>query len=513
MDSITDLISWQNVVAILVVYSASVVFYRLFLHPLARFPGPKLAAITLWYEGFYDVIRNGQYTFKIAELHKKYGPIIRISPHELHVIDPSFFEKVYCQEGRWDKHAWAVDAFSGDGAFILTSNHDLHKARRQPMNSFFSKAKVASKQHIIQQQVSKLCTRLSAVVDSKKAINLGAAISAFMADASTSFIIAKSYDHLDCEDFDIGIMNAFQANGSVWRITKHVRWYGPLMKSIPIDWVMKVVDDDMKAFFGYFKQNIQDTKDMLARASSSDSDDKGPRTIVNEIVESNLPAKEKAFERVQQDVATVTGAGFETTAGAFKMIIYHVYSNKDILSRLRAELAPAVRQSAKPLELRTLEQLSYMTSIIMEGLRLSPAIASRTARIAPDRDLFYSDRSGSVKWRIPAGTPVGMTTLLMHTDPTLYPEPMTFNPDRWMDLEFRKATSKTYAPFSRGTRSCIGMHFAWAKIYLALAELVQRFDFQFEGISAEDFECISDQFIIGTKAKGNVNAFVSKYSG
>ena len=51
--------------------------------------------------------------------------------------------------------------------------------------------------------------------------------------------------------------------------------------------------------------------------------------------------------------------------------------------------------------------------------------------------------------------------------------------------------------------------FAWAKMYLALAELVQRFDFQFEGIRAEDFECISDQFIIGTKAKGNLNAFVS----
>jgi len=362
MDSLIDLISWQNIVMIVVLYSASLALYRLFLHPLARFPGPKLAAVTLWYEGYYDVIQNGQYIFKIAELHKRYGtvllhnslqfgsllassvntdlqpgPIIRISPHELHVIDHSFFEKVYCQEGRWDKYAWAVDAFGGEGAFILTPNHDLHKARRQPMNSFFSKAKISSKQHIIQEQVSKLSTRLSGMLNSEKHINLGAAISALMADTSTSFIIAKSYNHLDQEDFDIGIMNAFQANGGVWRITKHVRWYGPLMKSIPIDWVMKVVDDDMKAFFRYFKKTIQDTKGMLAIASTSDSNNKGPRTIVNEIVESNLPAKEKTSERVQQDVSTVTGAGFETTAGAFKLIIYHVYSNKDILSRLRAE--------------------------------------------------------------------------------------------------------------------------------------------------------------------------------
>lgn len=66
-------ISWQHVLASLVVYLGSLAFYRLFLDPLAKFPGPKLAALTRWYEGYYDVIRNGQYTFKIAELHKTYG--------------------------------------------------------------------------------------------------------------------------------------------------------------------------------------------------------------------------------------------------------------------------------------------------------------------------------------------------------------------------------------------------------------------------------------------------------
>lgn len=47
--------------------------YRLYLHPLSRFPGPKLAAITRLYEAYYDVVQNGQYTFEIAKLHEKYG--------------------------------------------------------------------------------------------------------------------------------------------------------------------------------------------------------------------------------------------------------------------------------------------------------------------------------------------------------------------------------------------------------------------------------------------------------
>ena len=47
--------------------------YRLYFHPMAKFPGPKLAAITGWVETYYDVFRGGQFIFKIEEWHKKYG--------------------------------------------------------------------------------------------------------------------------------------------------------------------------------------------------------------------------------------------------------------------------------------------------------------------------------------------------------------------------------------------------------------------------------------------------------
>jgi hypothetical protein len=47
--------------------------YSVYFGPLSKFPGPKLAAATLWYEFYYDVILRGRYTFKIKELHEKYG--------------------------------------------------------------------------------------------------------------------------------------------------------------------------------------------------------------------------------------------------------------------------------------------------------------------------------------------------------------------------------------------------------------------------------------------------------
>lgn len=53
--------------------AASVVFYRLFLHPLSRFPGPRIAAATGWYHTYYDIWKGGKMTQNIAKLHEIYG--------------------------------------------------------------------------------------------------------------------------------------------------------------------------------------------------------------------------------------------------------------------------------------------------------------------------------------------------------------------------------------------------------------------------------------------------------
>lgn len=59
--------------AALLAYLAALVVYRLCLHPLAKFPGPRIAAVTSWYEGYYEVLQNGQYSRKISKLHDQYG--------------------------------------------------------------------------------------------------------------------------------------------------------------------------------------------------------------------------------------------------------------------------------------------------------------------------------------------------------------------------------------------------------------------------------------------------------
>lgn len=57
------------------VYGLGLAVYRLCLSPIVGFPGPKLAALSLWYEFYYDVICGGRYWVKINELHDRYGKL------------------------------------------------------------------------------------------------------------------------------------------------------------------------------------------------------------------------------------------------------------------------------------------------------------------------------------------------------------------------------------------------------------------------------------------------------
>jgi hypothetical protein len=54
------------------------VIYRLYFSPIAKFPGPKIAALTHWYECYYDVFTpgGGMYMWEIQKLHQKYGRVI-----------------------------------------------------------------------------------------------------------------------------------------------------------------------------------------------------------------------------------------------------------------------------------------------------------------------------------------------------------------------------------------------------------------------------------------------------
>ena len=104
-DLFLSTLSLRNVLTALTGVTVIVLLKRLVFHPLARFPGPKLAAATWWYMTYYEVFKDGAFIEHLNELHAQYGlclscigyanilsyaassvgPVVRIGPNEVNI--------------------------------------------------------------------------------------------------------------------------------------------------------------------------------------------------------------------------------------------------------------------------------------------------------------------------------------------------------------------------------------------------------------------------------------------
>src|SRR5436190_24250625 len=65
-----------TIAGLIVCYVVAGAIYRLFFSPVAKFPGPTLTALTLWYEFYYDVIKGGKFKWQIKRMHENYGTML-----------------------------------------------------------------------------------------------------------------------------------------------------------------------------------------------------------------------------------------------------------------------------------------------------------------------------------------------------------------------------------------------------------------------------------------------------
>ncbi|CAD6568589.1 MAG: hypothetical protein ASARMPRED_001868 [Alectoria sarmentosa] len=86
------------------------------------------------------------------------GPIVRVTPDEVHVKDPEWSHVLYAGQGhiRDKDPSLAHAAGSADGTFGTVSHH-VHRRRRVPVSSYFSKISVAEMQDKIWERVGHMC--------------------------------------------------------------------------------------------------------------------------------------------------------------------------------------------------------------------------------------------------------------------------------------------------------------------------------------------------------------------
>lgn len=322
--------------------------------------------------------------------------------------------------------------------------------RRAAINPFFSKQKVTALQPVIQRLVDKLCTKFEKVRDTDEVVSLECAFDAFTMDVITEYSLDTSFGYLEKPGWSSDFRELERAFGETAYLQKMFPPIIVIMNSLP-DWVTLRMEPRMKLLLDFFRNCYAIADRMVKETDGEKYQEKPHPTIFYEIIHSDLPPSEKTPKRLEGEAAAILGAGAVTTAWTLTVAMYHLTVQPEKLERLRAEIASIMPDPKQPAKLQQLEQLPYLTSIIMESLRLSNGVSTRLARVAPDRSIYYRD------WEIPKGTPVGMTSTLIHQNADIFPNPLEFVPERWLDAKDRQHLERYLVPFSKGSRACAGI--------------------------------------------------------
>ncbi|KAI9727815.1 MAG: hypothetical protein M1834_007962 [Cirrosporium novae-zelandiae] len=342
-------------------YLAITVIYRLYFSPLSKFPGPKLAAISYWPEFYHEVIKYGRYEFEIHQMHEKYGPIIRISPEELHVSDPDFFDILFSTHQPRNKAASYCNSFPLTKATFATTDHYLHRLRRAPMNPFFSKQRILALEPSVRALLDKLCERLEEVKRSGKPVKIGDPYSCFTADVVTEYTMGEAYHYLDSPDFMPLWRQCIHTMGHLTKITRHFPWINRVISILP-DSFSAWIDPSLALFVEYQRRAKKQVETIIANQNDPLYSEKALPTLFHSILQSDLPPKEKTAERLGQEVNVFAFAGTETTANVLANLTFYLLSNPEMLQKLRDELDVAYADPNAPPTFQQLEKLPYLVS-------------------------------------------------------------------------------------------------------------------------------------------------------
>ncbi|KAL1598668.1 hypothetical protein SLS60_007808 [Paraconiothyrium brasiliense] len=452
-----------------VVYTAILVAHRLLFSPLAKFPGPKIAAVTSWYEFYHDYFRRGKYVFKIKEMHDRYGPIVRITPHELSIHDPEFYNSINVSGSvrKTDNYEGFARGIDFDGTHFLSTSHDLHRRRRKPLEPFFSRAGVTRLEPMVGEVAKRFVRRLDSYQGTDQVIRLDHAYVALAADVVGKICFESNSNMIDEPNFGVEwynlLHNFIHSLPLVMAFPQMIKcvcsWttvlnltFTRILNIIPSE-VLRWLDPRLvtfEKFRDYARQHIIDAKRELEEKNDYETFETR-NSVFRHLLTSGLPESDLSVERLTREAQIFLGAGSISAARTLDFISYYIIANDDYLKRLHVELAPLMEGYPKILpSFVELERLPFLQALIKEGLRLSYGVMHRMPRVSPDQPIFYRD------WVIPPGVAVGMSAYMNHTDPDIYPDPFTFNPERWLN-NVTPAMTRCLVPFSKGSRNCLGM--------------------------------------------------------
>ncbi|XP_030835626.1 LOW QUALITY PROTEIN: cytochrome P450 4V2-like [Strongylocentrotus purpuratus] len=173
---------------------------------------------------------------------------------------------------------------------------------------------------------------------------------------------------------------------------------------------------------------------------------------------------------IREEVDTFMFEGHDTTAALASWAMFLIGHHTRVQKKLHQELDSVFGDSDRPVTADDLQKLPYLTCVLKETLRIFPSVPIVGRDLQEDCII-----DGKLA---PRGTLLIIAIGSLHRDPTQFPEPLMFDPDRFLPESSSKRHPFSYVPFSAGPRNCIGQRFALMEDKVLLANVLRCFSLE-----------------------------------
>ncbi|KAK4495343.1 hypothetical protein PRZ48_013674 [Zasmidium cellare] len=463
--------------ASLAVYAVGLIVYRVYFHPLAKYPGPFLAKITDLHQTYHAL--KGDRHLEFWRCHEKYGPVFRFGPNSLSFNTNTALKEIYgfkanVQKAKFYEAFWATKDSASTHSSIDKS---IHARKRRVLSHAFSDAAIKSMENHILAHVRQFCENLAGMtnfasqqsVENKgygSAVDVSDQANYLTFDIMGDLCFGKAFGMLSAPTNRFAIdlignaahrhlicgtylpIHEYHLDKLFFRkIAAGRARYMQYSKAQAGERMKMGMDVDRKDFFYYLLK----AKDPETGAGFTTPELWG---------ESNL----------------LIIAGSDTTSTALTAAIFYLVHNPSKLSILADEIRSTFSETEDIRMGSTLSSLPYLRAVLDESMRLSPSVGGLLPREVLPGGISIDGHT------IPAGTVVGVPHYAIHHNETYYPSPFTFTPERW--LSSPELAQSAFCPFSVGPRGCIGKGMAYAEMGVALARVVFMYDMRLKAGSS-----------------------------
>ncbi|OTA58824.1 putative cytochrome P450 [Hypoxylon sp. EC38] len=466
---------WTLIAAVIITKVVGSGIYNVFFHPLSRFPGPKLAACS---NVPYSIsFLGGRQPYKMLNLHRRYGPIVRVAPNELSFNTAQSFRDVY---GFRPGHKTFVKSifyeggsFAAKGVHSIVSERDpvVHGIMRRLLSHAFSNSSLLEQEELVTESVDQFVRRMRAKVGQR--VDIADLFERMAFDIIGNLAFGETFGALETEERHpwIAITMGALTKGALVDSFKRFPMLAEIVKFIMHKQIAALIDDTNK--------NEELAIKLVERRVSRPTTRKDFLTrILEQRIRIDADPDYKHQHKVSDvelaaHVSDFVLAGSETTSTVVSTATYYILKTPAVYEKLASEIRSTFNSSDEITEATT-RDLVYLNAVCKEAMRIYAPLPLGLPREVPEGGDTVDGHF------VPAGhkTVVATNPIAASLDPSNFADPLLFKPERWLDDYQGEDDLEASQPFSLGARGCLGKSLGWMEMRQILAKLIWNFDLE-----------------------------------